>query len=381
MLKVAARRRWPRVLGIVAAVLVVLLVAGALVVAWYFAGVAVAVTHGVDRPLTASPAAAGAVRLSDGTDAGLDGTYGLDFDGGYGRLGPVATRGADGVVRAFTAGHGTLAPGTPARVDTYGYDGDPRTALGLDYQDVAVHDALGDFPAWYVPGSGPTWFVDVHGHDGARGESLRYLTALHRAGMPVLVPTYRNDVGAPASPDGIDHLGLTEWQDVNAAVHWALDHGARDVVLGGWSMGGAVVLQVADRSDVKDRIRALVLDSPVVDWRNVLEHQADDRGLPRAETALAVWTAERRFGLDFGRLDWVARAKDLALPTLLIHSDVDGYVPDGPSKALAAARPDLVTLDLVPGAGHTQGWNTDPAAYEQRLTAWLAAHGATPTAR
>ena len=216
MLKVAARRRWPRVLGIVAAVLVVLLVAGALAVAWYFAGVAVAVTHGVDRPLTASPAGAGAVRLSDGTDAGLDGTYGLDFDGGYGRLGPVATRGAGGVVRAFTAGHGTLAPARPPASTRTPTTATRGRALGLDYQDVAVHDELGDFPAWYVPGSGPTWFVDVHGHDGARGESLRYLTALHRAGMPVLVPTYRNDVGAPASPDGIDHLGLTEWQDVNA---------------------------------------------------------------------------------------------------------------------------------------------------------------------
>jgi pimeloyl-ACP methyl ester carboxylesterase len=369
------------VLGIVAASLVLLLLAGAFGVAWYFAGVAVAVTHGVDRPLTAAPAGAGAVRLSNGTDAGLDGTYGLDYDGGYGRLGAITSRGADGVVRAFTPGTGTLATGARARVDTYAYDGDPRTALGLDYQDVTVHDELGGFPAWYVPGTGATWFVHVHGHDGARGESLRYITALHRAGMPVLVPTYRNDVGAPASPDGIDHLGLTEWQDVNAAVHWALDHGARDVVLGGWSMGGAVALQVADRSDVKDRIRALVLDSPVVDWRDVLDHQADMRGLPRAETALAVWTAERRFGLDLGRLDWVARAKDLRVPTLLVHSDADDYVPDGPSKALAAARPDLVTLDLVPGAGHTQGWNTDPAAYERRLLGWLAARGATPTAR
>ncbi len=283
MLKAAAPRRWPRVLAFTAAGLVVLLAAVAFAVAWYFAGVAVAVTHGVDRPLVApSPAGPGAVRLSgsDLTEASRPGTYGLDLAGGYGALGAIESRGADGVVRAFTSRNGTVTAGATARVDTYAYAGDPKSALGLDYQDVKVHDALGDFPAWYLPGSGPTWFVHVHGHDGARGESLRYLTALHRAGMPVLVPTYRNDVGAPASPDGVDHLGLTEWQDVNAAVHWALDHGAHDVVLGGWSMGGAVALQVADRSDVKDRIRALVLDSPVLDWRDVLEHQADLRGLP-----------------------------------------------------------------------------------------------------
>ncbi len=77
----------------------------------------------------------------------------------------------------------------------------------------------------------------------------------------------------------------------------------------------------------------------------------------------------------------MTRARELTIPTLLIHSDADDYVPDGPSKALAQQRPDLVTLELVPGAGHTQGWNTDPAGYEQRLLGWLAARGATPSAR
>jgi pimeloyl-ACP methyl ester carboxylesterase len=124
-----------------------------------------------------------------------------------------------------------------------------------------------------------------------------------------------------------------------------------------------------------------VLDSPVLDWRDVLEHQADLRGLPRPETALAIWTAAHRFGVDFDRLDWVTRARELTIPALLIHSDADDYVPDRPSKALAQQLPDLVTLELVPGAGHTQGWNTDPAGYEQRLLGWLAARGATPSAR
>ena len=35
-----------------------------------------------------------------------------------------------------------------------------------------------------------------------------------------------------------------------------------------------------------------------------------------------------------------------------------------------------MTLALIPGAGHTQGWNLDPVGYDRRLVAWLAAHGA-----
>jgi pimeloyl-ACP methyl ester carboxylesterase len=360
----------------VAAVLVLALVA-ALAVAWYFAGQAVALSHAVERTLVASPAPGGDVRITGGRDAVLPGTFGLDWAGGYGGIGPVDGQDASGAVRPFTPRHGTLAPGTKARVDTYAYDGDPRSALGLTFDDVRVHDQLGDFPAWYVPAARAdgTWFVFVHGHDGSRGESLRYLRTLHGAGMPVLVPTYRNDVGAPASPDGVDHLGGTEWQDVDAAVHWALDHGARDVVLGGWSMGGAVALQVADRSAVAGRIRGLVLDSPVVDWRDVFSGQGSVRGLPAPETDLAMWVAERRYGLDLDRLDWVGRSADLKVPTLVVASDADDYVPDGPAKRLAAARPDLVTLDLVPGAGHTQAWNLDPAGYERRLAKWLSSRG------
>jgi pimeloyl-ACP methyl ester carboxylesterase len=379
MLDMGRRRRWPRLLAAgVAAVLLLVVVAG-VALAWYFAGVAVAVTHVVERPLVAGPAGAGDVQLSPATnpDAARAGTFGLEWQGGYGQIGVVRSREAAGVVRAFAARHGAPAAGTAARVDTYAYDGDPRSALGLGFDDVQVHADLGDFPAWYVPAgrSDGTWFVFVHGHDGSRAESLRYLRALHAAGLPVLVPTYRNDVGAPASPDRIDHLGGTEWQDVDAAVHWALDHGARDVVLGGWSMGGTVALQVADRSDAAGRIRGLVLDSPVIDWRDVFRRQGFVRGLPTAETDLAIWVAERRFGLDLGRLDWADRSRDLNVPTLIVHSDADDYVPDGPAKRLAAARADLVTLALVPGAGHTQAWNLDPAGYEQRLVGWLRSRG------
>jgi hypothetical protein len=263
-------------------------------------------------------------------------------------------------------------------VDTYFYEGDPRSALGLEFQDVRVHNQLGAFPAWYVPAADPrtTWFVFVHGHNGYPKESLRYLRALHAAGMPVLVPTYRNDVGAPASPDGVSHLGDTEWEDVAAATHWALDHGARDVVLAGWSMGGTIVLQVADRADVKDRIRGVVLDSPVLTWGEVLPSQAAMSGIPPSRARLAMVLLRLRYGIDFSRFDWPARSQDLKVPVLIFHSDQDGFISDAPDKELAAARPDLVTLELLTGAGHTQGWNLDPSGYERRLVDWLVARGA-----
>jgi pimeloyl-ACP methyl ester carboxylesterase len=191
----------------------------------------------------------------------------------------------------------------------------------------------------------------------------------------VLVPTFRNDVGAPRSPDGQQHLGGTEWRDVEAAVRWAVDRGARDVVLLGWSMGAAVSLQLVDRSPLGDRVRGLVLDSPVLDWTSVLDHQGRRRNLPDPVTKVAEWMVGLRLGTGLDRFDWVGRARDLRRPMLVVHSGADDYVPNGPSLALARARPDLVTYVDVPGAGHTRGWNVDEARYRAALDAWFTRQG------
>ena len=51
-----------------------------------------------------------------------------------------------------------------------------------------------------------------------------------------------------ASADGYHRYGQTEWEDLAAAIQYALDHGAEDVVLVGYSMGGAIVVSLLYRS-------------------------------------------------------------------------------------------------------------------------------------
>jgi pimeloyl-ACP methyl ester carboxylesterase len=371
-------RRWLRRAVAAVVVVVVLVVAVAAGIAWYFSGVALAVDHTVDYGLTVRSVAlpsAGPARLElpRNADTAAPGTLALVWPGGHGLLGPVVSSGTSTVTREFTPGvGGTPASGTRVRTDSYAYLGDPATAVGLPFSDVRVPGPLGPLPGWYLPAPGLTWVVFVHGHDADRQEALRYLRTWHDLGLPVLVPTYRDDVGAPSSPDGFHHLGDTEWQDVAAAVRWAHGHGAADVILAGWSMGGAIALQTVDRSDVAGLVRGLLLDSPVIDWRNVFATQGADRGLPGPEVTLAEWVLQWRAGISLDRLDWVSRANRLRVPTLIFHSDSDGYVPDGPAVRLAAARPELVTLVRVPGARHTMDWNVDPSSYNTTMTGWLA---------
>jgi pimeloyl-ACP methyl ester carboxylesterase len=75
--------------------------------------------------------------------------------------------------------------------------------------------------------------------------------------------------------------------------------------------------------------------------------------------------------IGFARLDVVTRASDLTVPILLMHSDDDGYVPSTGSRALAAARPDIVTFVPFTEARHTKLWNHDPKPWNAAIASWL----------
>src|SRR5690606_11555303 len=94
--------------------------------------------------------------------------------------------------------------------------------------------------------------------------------------------SYRNDKIAARCPDPLFRYGATEWRDVEAAVDYAREHGAEQVILVGYSMGGAIVLSFLNQSPRAKAVSALVLDSPCLDLGAVITGSPDLRRLPRA---------------------------------------------------------------------------------------------------
>jgi uncharacterized protein len=345
------------------------------------------VVHDIDT--AAEPPTVTLGRTDETVAPGRYGLWWTGADGGRGhaRLGEVLHADDDLVVRELLAvDRGRLAAG-PARWNQYYFSGTPDEALGLAYEDVELATEIGPMPAWYVPagdarGRGAAaWAVLVHGRGATREECLRAVPVAHRLGLDVLVPSYRNDLGAPSDPSGRYHLGDSEWRDVEAAVLWAVEHGAREVVLVGWSMGGAIVLQAATRSWVADRVRAVVLDGPVVDWHAVLDHQSALNRVPARVTRIGHTMMRHPLGrrlvglrhpLDLRRLDWVTRAAELRLPVLVVHSDGDEFVPNAASLALGRARPDVVRVEPWQQGRHTKEWNTDPERWERVVGDFVA---------
>lgn len=366
------------------ALLLVLTVATtAAVASWYFSG-AVVVPHQWKWPIdvTVRSVSGNRVVLSRSDDSLRPGVYGLDWRGGHAIAQGITSSDAHTVTRRLTDVRGRLTVGTRVAMDPNTYAGNPAQALGLPFSNVQVPDELGPMPAWLVGAAGArtssrgerhsTWAIVVHGINGSRQDDLHMVPALHAARLPTLLITYREDAGAPHSPDHKHHMGLTEWRDLQAATRYALSHGARHLVIAGMSMGGAIVTQFIERSPLASFVSGLILDAPALDWKAILSFNAEEMGLPSFAALPVEWAIGARIGADWNRADALLYTADFRLPILLFHGTRDELVPISSSDAFAAKLRRWVTYYRVPGAGHVHSWNVDPALYDKRVRAFLA---------
>jgi len=302
------------------------------------------------------------------------GHWAIVWPGGFGKIGPLIAAEADRVTTRFQVAFGA-PPDTTSRLAGFAPDADPRTWLGCDFDDVEIPARVGPLPAWYMPGADSTWAVFVHGRAATRAEVLRMLPAYRSLGLPCLVVAYRNDPGAPRVAEGGYRLGATEWEDLEDAVRYARQHGARDVVTVGCSMGGGIVAQYLRRSSERVITRAAVLDAPALDWNAIFALAGRQRGVPGVVTEFGKLVASMRGGLRWSELTQVPHAREFSTPMLIFHGDADETVPMAVSERFAAARPDLVTFHAVQGAGHVESANLDPDRYAATISSWLRERG------
>lgn len=315
-----------------------------------------------------------------------DGIYNLWFEnGGWAQLSAeVLDRGPARIARPVTSASAGFALAAGDRASWSGIYFASPTDAGLSAREIAVDTAVGSAPAWLLEGESDrsTWAIHVHGLGSTRAGTLRGVQVASDLGYTSLVISYRNEGDGPKLGNGRSSIGFTEVEDAEAAVHYAMQHGAHRIVLFGWSMGAAIALQLVGRARYRGIIVGVVLESPVLDWVTVIKANCVRSGLPAATGILAVpWLTlrplSRMIGLPtaipLGDLDWVARAAELAVPTLIIHGTRDDSAPIRVSQTLRDLRPDLVEFEAFK-AGHTLSWNSDPERWQSTVTAWLLAH-------
>lgn len=248
----------------------------------------------------------------------------------------------------------------------------PKEALGIDYNEVQYLSPVGAMDAWVIPGAKrDSWTIGVHGIGANKNELLRFIKPVTAAGNTMMIINYRGDVGSPAPPDGRNHFGDTEWQDLEAAVRYAKSQGAKQIQLYGLSLGGSITQNYLRRSNDAQttNITHVVLDSPALDWNEILRHRVKKMGFPAMVSKPGKDFAKLRAGIDFGRI--TTRPGSIKHQTLIIHNKNDTSVPQAASKRVAQAQPSTVTFVDFGSGGHIRAWNHDPVRYESLVTNFL----------
>lgn len=314
------------------------------------------------------------ITVTRGEDSDLSGEFSFvaENESVHVRVGDVVARTHRSVEREILAEfRNPVRVGHRGRITGWWYDAPEE--LGYPVEHVAFSSSIGELPAWLIRSGEKTpraIAIHVHGRGARREEVLRGVHSVAEAGWENLVVTYRNDPEAPHTSSRRYGLGVTESLDVEAAIRYAASLGATSLLLVGWSMGGSAVVRAAERTEYRGLLRGLILESPALDWLEILEHQARRAGLPRGVTRVGIRllkSATRPLGLerplDVRTLTADRVAASLRVPTLIHASDGDTFVPNGGALRLAHLRKDLVTLRNVSEGEHVKIWNLERAGW------------------
>jgi uncharacterized protein len=313
------------------------------------------------------------------------GEHGLWFQTSHARIGRIVSRDeqAELVVREIIKVTGMPLETGSVRGRWSGHAiGHPDHVKAAEAEDIVLKTPHGDAPAWVIRADGEddgkTWAVHVHGIRTSRHSALRSVPVAMSMGMTSVVPSYWGDQDNTSRGVEPCYLGQREWEDVETALDYAVERGAENIVLFGWSMGATISLLLTERSRHRDRIRGLILISPATNSTATLTVAAQNAGIPAFFAGVVPWVLSvgplaRLSGLDeaidYSAVDWTQPGR-LKVPALLIHSDGDTDVPAEFTRQFAARNPGYTTTEIFDAVPHQLEWNTAPEKFEQTVVAW-----------
>ena len=243
--------------------------------------------------------------------------------------------------------------------------------FGLRYREVEVRSSDGlSLSGWWVEGAGSSRAaVLVHGWGADRSSRhvLETAAVYEDAGFDVLVLDPR---GHGRSEGDRVTLGYREVRDVQGALAWLEKRGfdPERVVLHGWSMGGAAVIQAAPETGVA----AVVGESAYADLPPLLrERLPEASGLPAFFTPGIFLVGRLFLGIDPWAVRPVEQASQLSdegVPFMIIHSRNDEVVPFEHAETLARAYPGAVFWRLE-SCEHVHAY--EHPEYRDRLQGFL----------
>ena len=326
-----------------------------------------------------------------------NGVYGIIGQNGEAIVGSIVSTNGNIIERELLQINGTIvsgdrisASGLIRKDDSGGYkilgssgwsgqatDGvyTPESVSGIEYKDIFYESNIGSFPAYLTSDGENGIVIFVHGF---RGNYAREVFSLMRAkdlaelGYRSMVIAYRNDRGLPKDPSGIYQYGVTEWEDIDAAVDEARKYN-ENIVLFGISGGGGPVSSWIENSSDLSKVNGIIYEAPVISFWESVEVNGAARfpWLPEALFSYFKIVTELRYSVDFDSMDFREAVINSSIPTLLFHGDDDEWVPVEMSDLIAQSRDTNFTYIRYENVGHVTSWNADPDNYIYQLDLFL----------
>jgi hypothetical protein len=225
--------------------------------------------------------------------------------------------------------------------------------------------------AWWLEPAHPSGkaVIALHGIADSSMSSLGFAPLFLGHGYAVLAPDSRGH----GQSGGLATYGVLEARDVTQWTDWVGRKEPASAIFGlGESLGGAILLQSLR---VGAPFHAVVAECAYTSFERIarerIRRQIFVPVIPNLIVETGIEYVKLRYGINLSQADTLAAIRDAHTPILLIHGLEDDRTSPENSRVLAAANPEWVRLWLVPAAGHTAAYKTDPGEFERRVLAWF----------
>ena len=261
-----------------------------------------------------------------------------------------------------------LAGCTHAFFQPHGFIVSTPGQFGLDYHPVEfeARDGTALF-AWFLPARGAPKATVLYLHGNAENISTHFANVawMPAAGYNVLAMDYRGYGGSQGTPT-LEGVQL----DIDAGMRVLLARRDVDpgrIIIFGQSLGGALAIHNAARSDYRESVRAIVVDSSFSDYHQIAREKLASFFLTwPLQWLLPQLTIENAFS----PVESVHAVSPI--PLLFIHGERDSIVPVAHSQRLYARAAEPKEIWLVPDAGHIQA--VKQKDIRKRLAEFLRRH-------
>jgi len=271
-------------------------------------------------------------------------------------------------------------------------------SVSVEYSDVRFTSRGGDtkLSRWIITPESDSphatvretsWVVMVNGDNANRSDpktgTLGIARELVRHGFGVFMFDLR---GRGDSPAALSSAGYFERLDLQGASDYLVSKGANRSRIGvlGFSLGGAVALIAGSNPN---NFGAVVSDSSFADFTLVVKSSMT--GIKRPLRLILTgmeFMARSIYGIDIKDIFPARSVARSDTPVLVIHGEDDQVIPVEHARLLGRAigasfdeiEDNAETVWIVPGAGHTGSFRTQPKAYVEKLVKFYEAHLGAP---